>query len=105
MKISGRKPIRPSSPVSGPAQPPKVDKAQSPAIERATDVELSESLKEVDHAREILAAMPDMRAERVEEIKPRVDDGSYQVESGKIAKRIVDSSLRESAKKKSAKNS
>ena len=106
MKISGRKSINPASPLSGAvrtSQAEGVDKTDKAARteEGATDVELSSSLREVDKAVETVKSMPDVRIDKVEEIKPLVDDGSYQVESGKLAKRIVDESLRESAHAKS----
>lgn len=104
MKISGRKPIarttstKKASPASGKAQTDASAKIESPASE----VELSESLHEIDGAKETLATMPNVRVERVQEIKPRVDDGSYKVESKVVAKKMVDASLRESALEKKA---
>jgi anti-sigma28 factor (negative regulator of flagellin synthesis) len=46
--------------------------------------------------------LPDVRLEKVEALKPKVDDGTYHVESHEIAKRMVDESLRESARAKQA---
>ncbi len=100
MKISGRKQVSSTSSISPPVSQPAIDKAPAPSIEQATDVELSGSLKEVDQAKIKLNAMPDVRAEILQEIKPKIDDGSYKVQSGKIAKRIVNASLRESARNK-----
>jgi flagellar biosynthesis anti-sigma factor FlgM len=76
-------------------------KKEAPApVSEAADVELSASLQEIDRAREALAILPDVRVEKVEGVKPLVDDGSYKVESEVLAKRIVDTSLRESAQLK-----
>ena len=99
MKISGRKPsVTPTSSVGGAARSADTQKeAVATPLSGADDVELSSSLKEIDRAKEALAALPDVRVEKVNEIKPRVDDGSYQVESEALAKKMVDASLRESA--------
>ena len=99
MKISGRKPIGRATGAKAPARPsggPKADtasKIESPASE----VELSTSLQEIESAKEAFAGISDVRVERVQEIKPRVDDGSYKVQSEVVAKKMVDSALRESA--------
>ena len=101
MKISGRKPIARTTRTQGPVPgsgPVKADNAVR--IEPAADVELSESLAEVNTAKTALAAMPDVRTEKIEAIKPRIEDGSYEVDSKVVAKKMVDSSLRESAEQK-----
>lgn len=98
MKISGRKPVSGPSPVGGVPRVPRADKAQTPPVEKATDVEISSSSREVTKARAVLAAFPDVRVEKVAEIKPLVDEGSYKVESQVVAKKMVDTSLRESAR-------
>ncbi|MFP4381236.1 MAG: flagellar biosynthesis anti-sigma factor FlgM [Candidatus Sumerlaeia bacterium] len=105
MKISGRKSIRPTSPLSGPAKTgpaEKVDRSDrgDRVEERAADVELSSSLQQVDKAADAVRAMPDVRIEKIEEVKPLVEDGSYKVESKVLAKDMVDASLRESAMQK-----
>jgi len=103
MKISGRKPIARTTRTQGPAPASGPAKAHdSVKIEPAADVELSESLTEVNTAKAAVAAMPDVRTEKVEAIKPRIEDGSYEVDSKVVAKRMVDASLRESAEQKRA---
>jgi len=98
MRISGRKGISGATPITGPARISRQQRAEpAPPVSPAADVEISGSTREVDRAREVLAAVPDVRIERVEEIKPLVDDGSYKVESKVLAKKMVDTSLRESA--------
>ncbi|MBN1866240.1 flagellar biosynthesis anti-sigma factor FlgM [Candidatus Sumerlaeota bacterium] len=102
MKISGRKSVSRTGPV-GAAQrgagKPKVE--PTPSIDaRATDVRISDMSREIDRVRETVMDLPDVRVERVSEIKPLVDEGNYQVESKVIAKKMVDESLRESARLK-----
>lgn len=99
MRISGRKTVGGAAPVGGTARPASQDKAeklQAPILPKADDVELSASSREVDKAKALLAGMSDVRAEKIEGIKPLVVDGSYRVETRQVAKKIVDSSLRES---------
>lgn len=99
MKISGRKPVGRATSAKAPARSvdsPKIDagaKLDSPASE----VELSSSMQEIESAKEAFAGISDIRVEKVEEIKPRVEDGSYKVESQVVAKKMVDSAIRESA--------
>ena len=104
MKISGRKPISSATPITGPVRVSRQERAEpAPPVAPAADVEISVSTREVDRAREILAVIPDVRIERVEEIKPLVDDGSYRVESKVLAKKMVNTSLRESAQARTSK--
>ena len=104
MRISGRKSVGGAAPVGGvqPRQPNEPPVEGATEAERATDVEISSTSREIAQAKESLAAMPDVRAERVSEIKPLVDDGSYNVESEVLARRVVDASLRESARERKA---
>lgn len=102
MKISGRKPTSGPSSTSGPASKKsgqdgadKVDR--SDAAEPSVGVDLSPTSQVVSSARAAIDAMPDVRMDRVSEIRLSVDDGSYQVQSEELARRMVDESLRESA--------
>ncbi|HBF33895.1 TPA: flagellar biosynthesis anti-sigma factor FlgM [Candidatus Sumerlaeota bacterium] len=100
MRISGRsKSVGGASPLTGAARSSSQDKVDSLAasvLPRNDDVELSDSSREVDKAKSLLSAMPDTRMEKVQEIKPLVENGSYQIASGRVAKKMVDSALRES---------
>ncbi|OPZ21678.1 MAG: anti-sigma28 factor FlgM [candidate division BRC1 bacterium ADurb.BinA364] len=102
MKIPDRKDSSPISPI-GPIIEPgaasvsqeKVEEIQ-PIREKAVSVDLSETSRDVRRAREALAGMSDVRTEKVAELKDAIEDGSYQVESRKIARKMVDEALRES---------
>lgn len=102
MKISGRKSAARPAAVGSPFRVTEVTKRSgTEQVEQrespATDVELSESTREVAHAAELLAGLPDVRVDKIQAIRPRIEDGSYKVESKAVAKRIVDAALRESA--------
>ncbi len=52
-------------------------------------VSLSSSAKDMKIASEAVAAAPDVRQEKVYEIKANVDNGTYQVNAEKIADKMV----------------
>lgn len=99
MRISGKKSVSSTTGISGSKHKP-VEKEQAPEVARSDDVAISDSVKEVEQAKEAVKAMPDVRVEKVDAIKPLVNDGSYEAPSEEVAKRMVDSSLRESAQQK-----
>lgn len=67
---------------------PARTEASAPPAE--TDrVELSQGLKEVRKMQEILQHTPEVRAEKVQAIKERIERGEYRVESGEIADRML----------------
>jgi negative regulator of flagellin synthesis FlgM len=69
-------------------------KGPSPA-HRKDRVSLSPQAKELLNAQRALAAIPDVRAEEVEKIKARIADGSYRIESDKIAAKMIRQALSE----------
>ena len=99
MKITGRKQIGGASPIHATARSRESAKIEGqPQVEvGAANVHLSNAMQEVDKARQAMQAMADVRVEKINELKPIVEDGSYHVESKVLAKKIVDASLRESA--------
>ena len=52
-------------------------------------VSLSVNAKDVKIARDAVAAAPDVRQDKIQEIKPSVDNGTYQVQPEKIAEKMV----------------
>ena len=56
-------------------------------------VTLSGRAKEVQQARQIIAGLPDVRKDKVADLKARIDDGSYQVDGEKIAEKMIGESL------------
>lgn len=64
----------------------------SPA-HRKDRVSLSPRARELLNAQRALAAIPDVRAEKVEEIKARIADGSYRIDSEKIAVKMIREAL------------
>ena len=71
--------------VSKPKQSPEQTTAQ-PAGDR---VQISERSREIARANEVINAAPDVRMDKVEEIKAKLAAGTYDVSSEKIANALV----------------
>lgn len=54
-------------------------------------VQLSDKAKEFQVAMNALKEVPDIRKDKVEEIKKQIETGTYRVDSGKIVEKIFDS--------------
>lgn len=100
MRIQGRK-NSPVGPAGSAGAPPsaEIGKAPAPAAPAEDSIDISAGSREVGQLKEVIAAMPDVRIEKIEDIRDQVEDGSYHVESEKIAKRVVDEALEEAVRK------
>lgn len=71
----------------------KVRKAQGAAETEATPpkdtVELSNDAAAIETARQVIAGLPETRAEKVEELRRQVQDGTYQVSPEGIAEKML----------------
>ena len=56
-------------------------------------VDLSTKAKEIQQAKVEVAKLPDVREEKVQEIKSQVDKGTYNVSGEKIADKMVNESI------------
>jgi negative regulator of flagellin synthesis FlgM len=56
-------------------------------------VDLSTKAKDIQQAKNALTKLPDVREEKVQEIKTQVDKGTYNVNAGKIADKMVNESI------------
>ncbi|MBI5575322.1 MAG: flagellar biosynthesis anti-sigma factor FlgM [Deltaproteobacteria bacterium] len=90
MKVSGKKPPGSSGVVrlqktgtSGPARP-----AEKPDV--ADKVDLSGKAREIRELAGIVNSLPEVRTEKVEGIKAKVDSGEYVVDTDKVAEKIID---------------
>jgi flagellar biosynthesis anti-sigma factor FlgM len=91
-------PVNPLMPGAGSGRTDeKIDEVQAISQE-AVNVDLSESSRGVKRARALLASIADLRIDKVTQLRSAIEDGSYQVQSDKIARRMVDEALRESAR-------
>ena len=62
---------------------------QSPVLSPQTSVEISEQALEMARAHEAVQKAPDVRADRVAEIKKQVEDGTYSVPPEVLAARLL----------------
>jgi negative regulator of flagellin synthesis FlgM len=97
MEISGRiPPIKIGAYLNNVKEKNKIGAPTAQTSEAAgkhDKVELSQTVREVNKAREELASIPDIRAEKVDEIKKQIDDGTYKIDGNKIAFNMIRQSL------------
>jgi len=68
---------------------PKIEeKNQS---QQDTIVNLSTASKETQTAREVIASEPDVREDKVAELRKRIESGNYTIDNKAVADKIVDS--------------
>ena len=97
-EISKQLPKRPENEIEGmegkqTSSEPKVEeKSQSG---QDTIVNLSTASKEAQTAREVIASEPDVREDKVAELKERIESGNYSVDNKAVADKIVDSFIDE----------
>jgi negative regulator of flagellin synthesis FlgM len=60
-----------------------------------TIVNLSTASKETQTAREIIASEPDVREDKVAELKERIESGNYTIDNKAVADKIVNSFIDE----------
>jgi flagellar biosynthesis anti-sigma factor FlgM len=72
---------------------PVNNEGKRPAGQGADEVSLSDKAREIARIREALGEAPDMRLDKVADIKRRVDDGSYSVDPRKVADCIIKDAL------------
>lgn len=92
MKIQGRKghQLGPMGPLGGP--PPAQESAPVDAPDGADRVDLT-STQKLRQLEQMVSAMPSVRTEKVEGLRGAIEEGSYHVESEKLARKVVDEAL------------
>jgi len=56
-------------------------------------VELSQVATEIRHAKQFLSSLPDVREEKVAELKKQIDNGTYTPDEEKIAADMIKESI------------
>ena len=56
-------------------------------------VELSARAKEMQEAKRIIGTIPDIREEKVAQIRKQIEEGTYQIDSKKIAEKMLTESF------------
>lgn len=62
---------------------------RQPPSNRSDRVTLSPQARELSDAQRTLAGIPDVRADKVDAVKARIADGSYRIDSEKIAAKMI----------------
>ncbi len=57
------------------------------------EVVLSPEAKQIQKAKELIDSLPDIREEKVEEIRSRIEEGTYEIDGEKIALKMIEESL------------
>lgn len=87
--ISGQAAARRAERAAGEPQP----KADPERVRQPSDtVEISDRSRELARARQAVDAAPDVRADKVAEIKKRIEDGTYSVSPHLLAQKLLDGS-------------
>ena len=60
-----------------------------------TIVDLSPALKETQTIREIISSEPDVREDKVSELKERIESGRYKIDNEAVADKLVDAFMDE----------
>ncbi len=76
-----------------PGEKNKVTSAQGGPQPPQDRVDLSQESKEMKKIHTVLEATPDIRSDRVNEVKMEVDEGRYQVKSQEVADKMIRESL------------
>jgi len=96
MKITGRKSqqVGPMSPMTGPVAN-DASQVEATGLEPESDNVDTASSTQVGKLAQMVQALPSVRPEKIEELREQIDDGSYFVESQKLARKVVDEALSE----------
>ena len=89
---TGTKPVKDAGAAEQTAGPEARKEAGSPG-EAKDKVELSRLAKDLQRATEIAKAAPEVRPEKVAALKEKIENGSYEVDSKKVASKMIVDSL------------
>ena len=95
--ISGTKGGVPTAETTSVGQDDKARPQAQPTPEQASGdrVELSEKSKQIARVRDLAESAPDIRRDKVEEIKAKLAAGTYQVNAEEIADKLLKGGLLE----------
>lgn len=71
------------------------ESAKQPAegVTKEDKVVLSAEVRRIQEAKKLLDSIPDIREEKVAQIKAQIENGTYQVEEKKLAQKMMKESL------------
>jgi len=89
---AGTKPVKDTGAAEKVAQQ-ELRRQEQAQPEAEDKVELSSVAKDLQRAAEIAKATPDVRADKVAALKEKVESGNYEVDSKKVASKMIVDSL------------
>ncbi|MEA4882366.1 MAG: flagellar biosynthesis anti-sigma factor FlgM [Clostridia bacterium] len=92
MKVSGSRGFDPVKLYSQTAKRPEGAGARQGA--KADEVSISEQSKEIHRAMQALSSVPDVRVEKVESVRAKVDAGAYKVSGEEIVRALFGRAMR-----------
>jgi len=97
MKISSSGPLHDQNPLKKTDESQGVEKNQDPkrsprppAAQGSDRIQISERAREAARVSEIVQATPDIRVQKVEELKRAVDAGTYDVPGHEVAAKMLE---------------
>jgi negative regulator of flagellin synthesis FlgM len=96
MEINGNNPLiglnKNVQRLDAPKQAGRVQKGEC-AVSGADRLELSVRGLEISHLEDLIRSTPDVREERVEQVRREIESGTYNIKAEKIADKIIGGNL------------
>ena len=78
---------------AGPAGPRGPDKVEKPeAVEGPEGVVASGRVSEAQLAAQVIASAPDVRLDKINELRAKIEAGEFKVDASEVAERIIEES-------------
>ena len=74
-------------------QQPERNKATGGGSSNSDRLELSVRSREISHLEELIQSTPDVREDRVNQIRSAIESGTYNVKAEKVAEKIIGGNL------------
>jgi len=72
----------------------QISKANEPT-EQDTIVNISKETQEAQRIKEIISSEPDIREDKVSELKERIESGRYTIDYDRVAEKLIQESLKD----------
>jgi len=96
MEINGNNPLiglnKNVQRLDSPQQPERVQKSGG-ADPESDRLELSVRSLEIAHLEDLIRSTPDIREERIEQVRSQIESGTYNIKAEKIAEKIIGGDL------------
>jgi negative regulator of flagellin synthesis FlgM len=66
---------------------------QTKAASNGDKVALSPQARQIQEARVIIDSLPDVRQDKIDELKSRIANNTYEIDAKKIAEKMIDTAL------------